>query len=123
MNILVVDDSRLMRSCIKSNVSGLINHCTYIEAENGEEAFKLVQTHKVDFVFLDWEMPKVTGMDFLKAVRKIDRFRYLPIIMVTSDDHKEHIVEAVKEGVTDYILKPINNHGFREKMLKHFYHE
>ena len=119
MTILVADDSRPMRSLIKLYFKKLdIGHCRFVEAENGEEAFRLVQTRHIDLVFLDWDMPKMNGIDFLKQIRAIEGFEYLPIIMVTGDTIKEHIIEALKHGVTDYILKPIDQKIFGTKVYR-----
>ncbi|MDR2535973.1 MAG: response regulator [Treponema sp.] len=119
MTILVVDDSRIMRSLIKNLFTDLdIGHCEYVEAENGEEAFKLVQHRPIDLVFLDWNMPKMLGIDFLKQIRSIPKFKQLPIIMITSEISKANVIEALKHGATDYIIKPIDEKNFREKIGK-----
>ena len=119
MTVLVADDSRLMRSVIKHHFKELdMGHCSFVEAEDGEEAFRLVQTRHIDLVFLDWNMPKMSGIEFLKQIRAIESFKYLPIIMVTSDTIKEHIIEALRHGVTDYILKPIDQKIFGMKVYR-----
>ncbi|MDR0525544.1 MAG: response regulator [Spirochaetaceae bacterium] len=119
MTILVVDDSRIMRGVIKGLFNDLeLGHCSYVEAENGEEAFKAIQSHTVDLVFLDWNMPKMLGIDFLKQIRSIPKFKTVPIIMVTSEIGKANVIEALKNGASDYIIKPIDNKIFKEKVSK-----
>jgi two-component system chemotaxis response regulator CheY len=119
MTVLVVDDSRIMRNLIKNLFTDLdIGHCDYVDAENGEEAFRLVQSRSIDLVFLDWNMPKMLGIDFLKQIRSINTFKNLPIIMVTSELSKANVIEALKNGATDYIIKPIDEKNFREKIMK-----
>jgi two-component system chemotaxis response regulator CheY len=90
--------------------------CTYVEAQNGKEALAQLQAQKIDFILLDWNMPKMSGIDFLKQVRTMDQYKDLPIVMVTSESAKVNVVEAAKNGVTDYILKPIDSEIFREKI-------
>ncbi|MDR0562909.1 MAG: response regulator [Spirochaetaceae bacterium] len=119
MTILVVDDSRIMRGVLKNLFNDLdMGHCSYAEAENGEEAFKVIQSHPVDLVFLDWNMPKMLGIDFLKQIRSIPKFKTTPIIMVTSEIAKANVIEALKSGATDYIIKPIDEKIFKEKVFK-----
>jgi len=120
MNILVADDSRIMRNIIKTYIRELdIGRCEFVDAENGEEAFRLTQTRQIDFMFLDWNMStRMTGLDFLKQIRSIDLYKSLPIVMVTSEINKANVIEALKAGATDYISKPIDQKIFKEKILK-----
>jgi len=116
--VLVVDDSRIMRTIVKSYFSDLKIPCHYIEASDGSEALEQLKKNPVNLVFLDWNMPKISGIDFLKHVRAIKTFKDLPIIMVTSESAKYNVIEALKNGATDYIIKPINGKMFAEKMSK-----
>ena len=116
--VLVVDDSRIMRTIVKSYFSDMKIPCHYIEAADGSEALELLHKNPVSLVFLDWNMPKISGIDFLKHVRSIDKYKELPIIMVTSEASKYNVIEALKQGATDYIIKPINGKLFSEKMSK-----
>ena len=118
MTILVVDDSRIMRNTVKSVFTSSGMPFTFVEASNGEEAMALLEAFSVDLVLLDWNMPKLSGIDFLKAVRAIDKYKSLPIIMVTSESAKFNVIEALKSGATDYITKPISSDTFREKIAK-----
>jgi two-component system chemotaxis response regulator CheY len=63
-------------------------------------------------------MPKLSGIDFLKAVRAMDKYKSLPIVMVTSESAKFNVIEALKNGATDYITKPISSDTFKEKLGK-----
>jgi len=114
--ILVVDDSRIMRNIVKNTFAELKIPCEYLEAENGKKAFSLLETNKVDLVFLDWNMPEMDGMDFLKKVRAMPNYKELPIIMVTSEAAKYNVVEALQNGATDYIVKPVQDKVFKEKV-------
>jgi two-component system chemotaxis response regulator CheY len=116
--VLVVDDSRIMRNIVKNTFSELHIPCEFIEAENGKEALLLLQKHKVHLVLLDWNMPQLSGLDFLKKIRALPVYKTLPIIMVTSEAAKYNVIEALKNGATDYIIKPINERIFTEKLSK-----
>lgn len=116
--VLVVDDSRIMRNIVKNYFSEQKIPCQYLEAENGGAAFDLLMEHPVDLVLLDWNMPELCGIDFLKKVRSIKKYIKLPIIMVTSEAAKYNVIEALKSGATDYIIKPINGRLFAEKISK-----
>ena len=114
--VLVVDDSRIMRNIVKNTFETLKIPCQYLEAENGKKAYQLLETNKVSLVFLDWNMPEMDGMDFLKKVRAMPDYKGLPIVMVTSEAAKYNVVEALQCGATDYIVKPVREKIFMEKI-------
>jgi two-component system chemotaxis response regulator CheY len=113
---LVVDDSRIMRNIVKNIFADLKIPCEFIEAENGLVALTKLEQRKIDIVFLDWNMPEMDGLEFLKKVRAMPNHENLPIIMVTSEAAKYSVVEALTEGATDYIIKPINEKMFKNKV-------
>jgi len=114
--ILVVDDSRIMRNIVKNTFATLKIPCFYLEAEDGNKAFQMLETNKVSLVFLDWNMPEMDGMEFLKKVRAMPDYKELPIIMVTSESARYNVVEALQNGATDYIVKPVREKVFMEKL-------
>jgi two-component system chemotaxis response regulator CheY len=114
--ILVVDDSRIMRNIVKNTFAELKIPCQYLEAENGKTALHLLETNKVSLVFLDWNMPEMDGLEFLKKVRAMPDYAELPIVMVTSESAKYNVVEALQMGATDYIVKPVHERTFKEKV-------
>jgi two-component system chemotaxis response regulator CheY len=118
VTIMVVDDSRIMRNTVKGVFSGINTPCSFIEAKDGEEALALLDSQKVDLVLLDWNMPKLSGIDFLKQVRAMEQYKNMPIIMVTSEAAKFNVIEALKHGATDYITKPIKLDLFKAKLDK-----
>jgi two-component system chemotaxis response regulator CheY len=118
VTIMIVDDSRIMRNTVKGVFSGVQSACNFVEANNGEEALALLDTQSIDLILLDWNMPKLSGIDFLKQVRAMDKFKELPIIMVTSEAAKFNVIEALKNGATDYITKPIKLDLFKSKLEK-----
>ncbi|MDR1030956.1 MAG: response regulator [Treponema sp.] len=116
--VLVVDDSRIMRNIVKNTFSLMKIPCQFIEASNGQEALLQLQSHKINLVLLDWNMPQLSGIDFLKQARAQPEYAKLPIIMITSEAAKYNVIEALKAGATDYIIKPVNERNFRDKLAK-----
>ena len=117
MNCLIVDDSRIMRNIIKNSIinEGLKGF-EFLEASDGREALAIIQSNSVDVLLLDWNMPNLNGLELVKKLRKDPRYAALPIIMITSEAAKYNVIEAVKEGVTDYLLKPVSDRTLSEKL-------
>ncbi|MDR1507362.1 MAG: response regulator [Treponema sp.] len=116
--VLVVDDSRIMRNIVMNTFKELRIPCRFLEAGNGRDAFNLLQSGEVNLVLLDWNMPELSGIDFLVKVRAMEQYKNLPIIMITSESAKYNVIEALKSGATDYIVKPVNEKVFIEKLSK-----
>ena len=114
--VLVVDDSSVMRQIIKKNLREL-GFDNITDAEDGAAALKkLGDGANIDLVVSDWNMPKMTGIDFLKAMRTDSNLKDIAFIMVTSEADKSKIVEAVQAGVSQYIVKPFNANQLEEKV-------
>lgn len=116
--VLVVDDSRIMRNIVKNTFAGMNIPCQFVEAANGQEALYLLEKNEIHLVLLDWNMPELSGLDFLKKIRAVEKYKHLPVIMVTSEAARYNVIEALKNGATDYIIKPVNEKNFREKISK-----
>lgn len=118
MKILVVDDFPTMRRIVKTLLrqNGYNN---FIEAEDGRQAFDTLQSEgDIEFIVSDWNMPNMTGLEFLKKVRADPRFQSIPFLMVTAEAEKENIIEAVKAGVSNYVVKPFTGQTLKEKLAK-----
>ncbi len=107
-----------MRNIVKNTFTSLNIPCDFVEAGNGKEALFQLERQSVNLVLLDWNMPELSGLDFLKQVRAMEKYKTLPIIMVTSEAARYNVIEALKNGATDYIIKPVNEKSFREKISK-----
>ena len=119
MKILVVDDFSTMRRIIK-NILKQIGFTNIDEAENGQAALAKIGDGSYDFVISDWNMPEITGIELLKQVRANEATKDLPFLMVTAEAKKENVVEAVKAGVNNYIVKPFTAEILQEKISKIF---
>jgi two-component system chemotaxis response regulator CheY len=121
MTVLIVDDSRTARNLIKNYVSEIktIHPFRFIEAENPEGAYLALQANHVEFIFLDWNLSsKITGLDILKEVRTIEKYKKTPIFMITSESDKVHVIESLKNGANDFIAKPIDQKAFADKVYR-----
>lgn len=120
MKILVVDDFPTMRRFVKTLMrqNGYTN---FVEAENGTQGLKALESNPdVEFIVSDWNMPQMSGLEFLKAVRADKNFSHLPFLMVTAETEKDQIMEAVRNGVSSYIVKPFTGLALQEKLTKIF---
>lgn len=119
MKILIVDDFSTMRRIIKNLLRDLGFNNTD-EADDGNTGLPKLQSGNYDFLVTDWNMPGMTGIDLLRAVRADERLKSLPVLMVTAEAKKEQIVMAAQEGVNGYIVKPFTAQTLKEKIEKIF---
>lgn len=119
MKILIVDDFSTMRRIIKNLLRDLGFNNTQ-EADDGNTALPMLQSGNFDFLVTDWNMPGMTGIDLLKAVRADAKLAGLPVLMVTAEAKKDQIVEAAQAGVNGYIVKPFTAVTLKEKIDKIF---
>lgn len=103
MRIFIIDDSRTMRN-IQKSVLAKLGYTEIEEAGDGQDALSKIDAFEPDLILLDWNMPIMDGITFAKQYRA--RGRTIPIIMVTTEAEKHRIVEAIKAGVNNYVVKP-----------------
>ncbi|NLD35399.1 MAG: response regulator [Desulfatiglans sp.] len=119
IKVLVVDDFATMRRIVKGVLKQL-GFNDIIEAEDGNMALKELQKEKIGLIVSDWNMPNMTGLDLLKAVRADEKLKSTPFLMVTAEGQKENVVQAVQAGVSNYIVKPFTPETFSAKLEKIF---
>ena len=119
MKILIVDDFSTMRRIIKNLLRDLGYNNTH-EADDGNTALPMLKNGDYQFVVTDWNMPGMTGIELLKAIRADDRFKTLPVLMVTAEAKREQIIEAAQAGVNGYVVKPFTAQALKEKIEKIF---
>jgi two-component system chemotaxis response regulator CheY len=117
--ILVVDDFSTMRRIVR-NLLKELGFANVQEAEDGVEALNRLRSEPFDFVVSDWNMPNMTGIELLRAMRADDNLKHLPLLMVTAEAKKENIIEAAQAGASGYIVKPFTAATLDEKMKKIF---
>jgi two-component system chemotaxis response regulator CheY len=105
MRALVIDDSRVVRHIIGDILRSL--GMEVLEASDGVEGLELVQkTPNVELILVDWNMPRMNGLDFIVAVRAQRAFSDVRILMVTSEAEVEQVTRALKAGADEYLMKP-----------------
>jgi two-component system chemotaxis response regulator CheY len=119
MKILIVDDFSTMRRIIKNLLRDL-GFTNTAEADDGVTALPMLQNGNFDFLVTDWNMPGMTGIDLLKAIRADEKLKDMPILMVTAEAKREQIVEAAQAGVNGYVVKPFTAAVLKEKIEKIF---
>jgi two-component system chemotaxis response regulator CheY len=121
MRVLVVDDSRTMRRIICSALDELREESLEVlEAADGVEALQLLRNEKleIDLVLIDWNMPRLDGIGFLKQLKAVSPFREIHVIMVTSQANRANVAEALRWGACDYVVKPFTSEVLHEKIRK-----
>ncbi|MCP4567120.1 MAG: response regulator [FCB group bacterium] len=118
MRVLVVDDSQIMRRIITGTLSKLgIDGLEVMEAANGQEAVDAAQEQSdIGLILMDWNMPVMTGIEAVEAIRKSQNST--PIVMVTTEGEKQKVIEAIKAGANDYLVKPFNPKDIQTKLEK-----
>jgi len=119
MKILIVDDFSTMRRIIKNLLRDL-EFTNTVEADDGKTALPILQAGGIDFLVTDWNMPGMTGIDLLKAVRSDPELVDLPVLMVTAEAKREQIIMAAQAGVNGYVIKPFTAATLKEKIDKVF---
>lgn len=115
MRFLVVDDSSTMRRIIINTLNKL-GHTECHEAANGREGVDRLASTPVDLVITDWNMPEMSGIDFIRAVRANEATRKLPVLMVTTNAAEDDIKEALRAGVNNYVVKPFTPDTIKDKI-------
>jgi two-component system chemotaxis response regulator CheY len=115
MKILLVDDSKTMRNIQKKTLEGL-GGTEFGEAGDGVEALGVIGANPApfDLMLVDWNMPNMDGITLVKKVRETNKAT--PIIMVTTEAEKTRVVDAIKAGVNNYVIKPFTPEGLMEKV-------
>ena len=119
MKILVVDDFSTMRRIVK-NLLRELGFTNMDEADDGQTALPKLKAGGYDFLVTDWNMPGMTGIELLKAVRANPDTANMPVLMVTAEQKREQIIEAAQAGVNGYIIKPFTAGTLEEKLKKIF---
>lgn len=115
MKILLVDDSRTIRS-IQKNVLKQLGHTDIMEAEDGVQALAAFKETVPDLMLVDWNMPNMDGITLVRKIREINKT--IPMMMCTTEAEKSRVLEAIKAGVNNYIVKPFTADSLGEKIAQ-----
>ena len=114
MRVLLVDDSRVMRNIEKKSLEGL-GASSFDEAGDGVEALALISSSApFNLILVDWNMPNMDGFTLVTKIREKDKVT--PLIMVTTEAEKQRVIDAIKAGVNNYVIKPFTAEALREKV-------
>lgn len=119
MKILIVDDFSTMRRIIR-NILKQIGYSDIHDAEDGTQAITKLKADRFDFVISDWNMPNMSGLDLLKAIRTDADLKDTKFLMVTAEAMQENVIAAVQAGVNNYILKPFTAETMKERIDRIF---
>jgi two-component system chemotaxis response regulator CheY len=115
MKFLIVDDSSTMRRIVMNTLTKA-GYSDFAEAGNGAEGVDQLAKGAFDVVITDWNMPVMNGLDFVKAIRANTATQKVPVLMVTTNAAQEDILEALKTGVNDYVVKPFTPEVIKAKV-------
>jgi len=118
MKLLVVDDSSVMRKIIKAAADML--QMEVEEAQDGAEALEKLSRlcTEIDLVLLDWNMPEMSGYDVLVEIRSQEKYKGIPIMMVTTEGQQSNIIAAVRAGADNYLVKPFTVEELESKITE-----
>ncbi len=119
MKILIVDDMSTMRRIIK-NALRQLGYTNLDEAEDGLQGLSKVKQGGLDLVVSDWNMPNLDGLGMLKAIREDSTYKELPVLMVTAQASQKAVLEAIRAGASNYIVKPFTADTLKAKIDKMF---
>lgn len=118
-NILIVDDMMTMRKIVKQTCAKL-GFKNFTEAQDGVDAWNKISSAPVpfDFIISDWNMPNCTGLELLKKVRADAKLKSVPFLLVTAEAEKTQILEAMKAGVSGYVVKPFSSDALAARLAE-----
>jgi two-component system chemotaxis response regulator CheY len=114
--VLVVDDSGTMRKIVIRALNN-VGLTDIVEAGDGIQALAAFQANQINLVMTDWNMPNKSGLELTQDIRSTGS--KVPIFMITTESEKERVLEAIKNGVTDYLMKPFTQDVLQEKLQKY----
>lgn len=115
VTLLIIDDSGVMRKILKHHLNQ-IGYSNIVEAANGAEGLKKLSEQKVDLIICDWNMPEITGLQFVHAVKSQETYQNIPLIMLTTISTQDEVVAALEAGASTYITKPFTNDDLKAKI-------
>ncbi len=117
MKILTVDDSRMIRVIIKNTIKSL--GFEVVEAANADIALEVIEENQdVNLILLDWNMPGMNGYELLKILKNDERYKNIPVMMVTTEGERKNVVKAIQAGAENYLTKPFTPEDLSTKVIE-----
>ena len=114
--VLVVDDSSTLRRVVREALS--IFEFEIQEADNGHKAFECLEESDFDLIILDWVMPEMDGFELFTKMQGVEKFKAIPVIMLTAENNKDMVLKAIRSGVKHYLTKPFTREELLARVLK-----
>lgn len=120
MNILLIEDDTIEIMKLQRTIAKLQLKHTIVEANNGEEALDILKKENTipDIILLDLNMPRMSGIEFLKILKADDELQFLPTIILTTSENRADLLECYKIGVAGYIIKPLKYGDYELKLQR-----
>jgi CheY-like chemotaxis protein len=115
---LIIDDMAFVREFVKRSLAKLFPTLMTVEAGTGQDALDLLKAEEFDLIICDWELPGINGVEILKQVRATQRTKNIPFMMLTANGDREHVMQAMQLGATDYLVKPVKLETLATKVRK-----
>lgn len=117
---LLVDDMEPLRRVVRAMLKNL-GYLNVLEASSGQQALQVLEKtfvigKPVNVILSDWQMPAMTGIEFLEVVRTTEQYAHLPFLMITAEGQREQIIAAIQAGVSSYLMKPISPAMLEDKL-------
>lgn len=118
MKILTVDDSRMIRMIIVNTLKSLGYEA--LEAANADKALEVLQisSNEIGLILLDWNMPGMNGYDLLKLIKSSDKYKHIPVMMVTTEGERKNVIKAIQSGADNYLTKPFTPEDLSIKIME-----
>ncbi|WP_411029939.1 response regulator [Spongiimicrobium sp. 3-5] len=122
MDVLFIEDDTIETMKLQRTVSKLQLKHRITETKNGEEALEVLKSGAKlpDIILLDLNMPRMSGIEFLKVLKADETFKYLPTIVLTTSENRADLLECYRIGIAGYVIKPLKYEDYEEKLKKVF---
>ncbi|MBT8181698.1 MAG: response regulator [Eudoraea sp.] len=119
MKILFIEDDAIETMKLTRTLSKLDEKHSLIQANNGEEALKILKENNLpDIILLDLNMPRMNGIEFLQILKKDPLLKYLPTVILTTSENRTDLLECYKTGIAGYVIKPLKYEDYEDKLIK-----
>ncbi|MCK9329576.1 MAG: response regulator [Candidatus Cloacimonetes bacterium] len=118
MKLLTVDDSRMIRMIIINTIKSM--GFETLEAPNADVALEILETESenINLILLDWNMPGMNGFELLKIIKTTDKYKHIPVMMVTTEGERKNVIKAIQTGAENYLTKPFTPEDLSSKILE-----
>lgn len=120
LNILLIEDDAIEVMKFNRVLSSMPLKHKIVEANNGEEALTILKVNEVvpDLIILDLNMPKVSGIEFLRILKADEQLKYIPAVILTTSNNRSDVLECYDIGIAGYLLKPLKYDDYKERIIK-----